>query len=107
MPSVSVGANDAALSALKDIITDLRCCVHRLLDIAGLEAAEAAGCAGPDSRIAIRLKLYPHANGVGFSLLNLTTQRIRLAKDAEFILDVMSDFMGNYISGRKVSPAPS
>ena len=57
----------------------------------------------PEPRQAIGLKLHPHLERIGLMLARACAQLLHLAQDAQFILDVMGDFMGDHICRGEVS----
>ena len=96
--------DDVALSALLDrVVADLRGGVQAFLDIARFEdLALAIGEAGPDAGEAVRLKLESHGEGIGFALAGAALTRLDLAHNAEQVLHVMADFVGNHIGLSKI-----
>ena len=97
--------DDVALGALLDrVVADLRGGVQAFLNIARFEdLALAIGEAGPNAGKAVRLKLEPHGESIGFTLAGAALTRLDLAHNAELILHVMADFVRNHIGLSKIA----
>jgi hypothetical protein len=86
------------------IITDGRCRTQSFFEIAGLDqVAFPLGVMTPDTGVTIGLKFHADREGVGFHLRHLSSEAMHLFCDAEEVLHVMTDLVGDNIRLRKVS----
>ena len=84
--------------ALQAIVSHGAGGVQRRLDVALLDdVLGAVGMIGPDTGEAVRLQFYAYRNRVGPPLLALRALGVRPLQDAELVLHMMADLMGNHI----------
>ena len=99
--------DDAALGlALQLVVADRRRRGHRLIDVAIVDHPAAAlpvGAVGPDAGETIGLQLGPHRKCVAIALAHALAHLLHLARDAEQVLHMMSDLVGDDVSLRELA----
>ena len=95
--------------ALQAIVSHGAGGVQRRLDVALLDdVLGPVGMVGPDPGETVRLQLYPYRDRVGPLLVAPGALGVRPPQDTEFVLNVMTDLMGNDIGfgelPRRVEP---
>src|SRR5829696_2574973 len=99
--------HDPALRlALQAVVADRRGGGQRLLDVAvvdHLAATGGVGAVGPDAGKAVGLQLDPHRQGIGVALAHALLHLLGLGADAQKVLDVMADLMGDHVGLRELA----
>src|SRR6185436_17186904 len=91
--------DDVALAALLErVVADRRGRSQRFVDVAGIEDVLVVGGMAPDAGETIRLKLETHRKRVRFRLARVPPGRVDLGENAEKVLDVVADLVGDDIS---------
>ena len=85
---------------LQPVVADGGCGLQRLIDVARIEEIVLLlGVVGPHPGETVRLQFDAHLNLIGVGLARGSLLRLRrLRQNAEFVLDVMADFVGDHIS---------
>ena len=91
--------DDVALTApLKAIVADGRRGLHRGLYVTGFdETPLLLGVMGPHARQAIGLQLDPDLELIGLGLIHAALDLLHTGQDAEQVLHVVADLVGDYI----------
>src|SRR5688572_12480610 len=89
---------------LESVIADRRCSPQSLLEVPGFnEIAVTLGMMSPYPGETVGLQLHPNGEGVSLSAGCLMLKAIHPFGDAEKILDVMPDLVGDDIGLREVT----
>lgn len=100
-----VGSGAAISLLLEEVVADLAGAVHRLLDVALLEAAEELVLVvAPYACQEVCLKLQTDAVFVGRHFIGTRAYIVDLLQDTEFVLDMVADFVRDHIGVREISP---
>src|SRR5262245_17832837 len=91
--------NHVSLSALlHPVVADLGSGVESFFDVTVFQNATLAICmVRPDACQTIRLQFKPDRQSIGFPLAGTALQRLNFPHDAEKILHVMADFVGDHV----------
>src|SRR5215831_4307708 len=93
--------------ALQTVVADRGGGVEAFLDVAGLEdLARALGVGGPDARQAVGLELHAHLERVAVGLAATALRLLDALGDAEQVLDVMADLVGDEVGLGEVARGP-
>src|SRR6266581_1502133 len=99
-----VGHDVAASLLLQPVVADCRRGFQRLVDVARLDQLPALLRAiGPNAGEAIGLQLDAHLQLIGLDLAERMLALLRLRQDAEQVLHVMPDLVGNHVGLRELA----
>src|SRR3990170_6903688 len=100
--------HDIALRLFLDaIVADGARRVESLFDVAGLDdVLGLLGVIGPDAGKTVGLELHAHLERIAFSLVHALAQGLDLIGDAQELLHVMADLMGEDVGLGEVAGGP-
>src|SRR6185369_7332065 len=100
----AVGHHAAGRLLLQGIVADRAGGFQRLVDVAGFDQpAFLIGVVGPHAGEAVGLQFHPHGQGVGFALAHVGAGFADLSLDAQYVLHVMADLVGDHIGLREIA----
>ena len=101
--SKAVG-NDIALSLfLQAVITDGFGSKHGFLNVFGFEDVVVDGVVSPNTGETVGLQFEFDGKGIGLFLADLLLHFVDFRQNAEQVLNVMADFMGNNVGKRSIA----